>query len=190
MAHKISWDRFMEKQRNMLAFFRDQDQEIRKIDPQAAADHMKLWASSPVWGRGKEEIELCNKMLDRIGRQMAYKMALVVRTDLGMGKGKIAAQCGHAASRLTHQCLLVHDYTHLLADWCKDDPPERKVVLRVDSEKALLDIAEACLKLGILHTVIADSGKTQIEPGSITVLGIGPDTSERIDAVVGDLKLL
>lgn len=26
-----------------------------------------------------------------------HKMVLVVRTDLGMGKGKVAAQCGHAS---------------------------------------------------------------------------------------------
>jgi PTH2 family peptidyl-tRNA hydrolase len=121
---------------------------------------------------------------------MAYKMALVVRTDLGMGKGKIAAQCGHAASRLTLECLQIHDFTDRLMAWLQDQPPEMKIVLKIGSEKELLELAEQCLKLDLLHTVIADAGHTQVEPGSITVLGIGPDTNERIHAVVGHLKLL
>ncbi|PIK56816.1 putative peptidyl-tRNA hydrolase 2, mitochondrial [Apostichopus japonicus] len=31
------------------------------------------------------------------GESGAYKMVLVVRQDLKMGKGKVAAQCSHAA---------------------------------------------------------------------------------------------
>jgi hypothetical protein len=58
VAHKVDWDQLMDRQKKMLSFFWQQDQQIRAISPQAAANHVKLWASTPVWDRGQEEIEL------------------------------------------------------------------------------------------------------------------------------------
>ena len=44
--------------------------------------------------------------------------------------------------------------------------------------------------LGVVAEVIADAGRTQIEPGSLTVLGIGPAPKSVIDGITGNLKLL
>jgi PTH2 family peptidyl-tRNA hydrolase len=38
--------------------------------------------------------------------------------------------------------------------------------------------------------MIQDRGLTEIAPGTVTVLGIGPDRADRIDKITGDLPLL
>lgn len=64
MVRKIDWDKLMAKQKKMLEFFWKQDQQIREIDPRSAADHAKLWASTPVWDRSEEEIELYSWLMN------------------------------------------------------------------------------------------------------------------------------
>ena len=63
-------------------------------------------------------------------------------------------------------------------------------MLKVDSLGALMEIIEKSMGTGILNTVVADRGLTQIEAGSITCMAIGPDLEENIDRITGGLKLL
>lgn len=65
-----------------------------------------------------------------------------------------------------------------------------KVVVKVNSEEELLEIANNSRRKGLVTTVIRDAGRTQIAPGSKTVLGVGPDLAENIDEVTQHLKLL
>lgn len=44
--------------------------------------------------------------------------------------------------------------------------------------------------LGLPTHVVRDAGRTEVEPGSITVLAVGPAPAEAIDAVTGALRLL
>ena len=62
------------------------------------------------------------------------KLVFCVRNDLKMGKGKIAAQCGHA----TVMCLLKSQKKHspFLEHWLEHC--QTKVALRVDSLEELL----------------------------------------------------
>lgn len=53
------------------------------------------------------------------------KMVLVVRTDLGMGKGKIAAQVAHAAVA----AVLQGPHGAVFGDWLRAGQP--KVVLKI-----------------------------------------------------------
>lgn len=54
-----------------------------------------------------------------------------------------------------------------------------------------LDMLQAkAISLGLVAEVIADAGRTQIAPGSHTVLGIGPGPKSLMDQVTGGLKLL
>lgn len=46
------------------------------------------------------------------------------------------------------------------------------------------------MSLGLVAEVIQDAGRTQIEAGSLTVLGIGPAPASVINQVTGHLKLL
>ncbi|KAI9558504.1 hypothetical protein GHT06_015292 [Daphnia sinensis] len=115
-----------------------------------------------------------------------YKLLLVVRNDLKMGKGKIAAQCSHAAVAAYKQIL--HKDPEMLKWWENYGQP--KIVVKVDSEEELLSIATISRSKGLLTSVVRDAGRTQIAPGSKTVLAIGPATTEAIDEVTCHLKLL
>lgn len=115
-----------------------------------------------------------------------YKMILVVRNDLKMGKGKIAAQCGHAAVGAYQTA--VHRFPDALRSW--NDSGCAKIAVKADSKEQLLSIRKQALALNFNVCMIRDAGRTQIEPNSITVLAIGPAEVEALDRITGHLKLL
>ncbi|XP_013856203.1 peptidyl-tRNA hydrolase 2, mitochondrial [Austrofundulus limnaeus] len=114
-----------------------------------------------------------------------FKMVLVVRTDLKMGKGKVAAQCSHAAVAAYRQ--VQRRSPELLRQWEYCGQP--KVVLKAPDQEVLMDLLGSAKQAGLTVSLIQDAGRTQIAPGSRTVLGIGPGPADLIDRVTGDLKL-
>jgi len=115
---------------------------------------------------------------------MPMKLVLVVRTDLGMGRGKIAAQVAHAAVAAALAGLGSAD----LAAWLRDGQP--KVVLRVPGLGELDEIAAQARAAGLPVEIIRDAGRTQLEPGTATCCAVGPAEAARIDAVTAALSLL
>lgn len=115
-----------------------------------------------------------------------YKQALVVRTDLRMGKGKLAVQVAHASVMAAFK---VYDEKREWFNlWCESG--QKKVVLKVGSEAELYKIYEDALKLGLPVVMIKNAGLTQLPPGTSTAIGIGPAPSNLIDKVTKQLKLL
>lgn len=112
-----------------------------------------------------------------------YKQVILVRQDLQLPKGKLAAQVAHgaveAASRVD---------SAVKRDW--QDEGQMKVVLKVPSEKELLKFLRLAQEAKIPHALITDAGRTVIAPGTVTVLGIGPAEEDDIDSITGDLSLL
>lgn len=116
----------------------------------------------------------------------AFKQALVVRMDLKMGRGKIAVQCAHAAIGAARETRAVHP------DWWKTwiEEGQAKIALKIpDLETMNILIKEAGTR-GIPYYVVEDRGLTQVPPGSITCLGLGPAPSRVLDPLTGDLPLL
>lgn len=116
------------------------------------------------------------------------KLVLVVRTDLGMTKGKIAAQCGHATLACYKHFLRHAPNSTILRRWEKRG--QMKVALQAKSEEELEVLQAQAVSLGLVAQVIHDAGRTQIASGSATVLGIGPAPKGIVDQVTGNLKLL
>ncbi|KDR18489.1 peptidyl-tRNA hydrolase 2, mitochondrial-like isoform X1 [Zootermopsis nevadensis] len=114
-----------------------------------------------------------------------FKLVLIVRSDLKMGKGKVAAQCSHAAVAAYQQALL--HQPNILEQW--EESGEAKVVLKVETEQELLELASVSRSRGLITSLVRDAGRTQIAPGSKTVLGIGPGPASLVDKVSGHLKL-
>ncbi|XP_041657523.1 peptidyl-tRNA hydrolase 2, mitochondrial [Cheilinus undulatus] len=120
-----------------------------------------------------------------MGEGGEFKMILVVRNDLKMGKGKVAAQCSHAAVSAYKQ--VQRRNPDLLKQWEYCGQP--KVVVKAPNEDTLIDLLGHAKEVGLPVSLIQDAGRTQIAPGSRTVLGIGPGPADLIDKVTGDLKL-
>lgn len=113
-------------------------------------------------------------------------MAVVVVRGLRMGPGKLAAQVGHAC---VTAALRARDHDPKgFRRWL--DGGQMKIVLRVDVEKELYPIKGHAEDLGLTTALITDAGHTQVAPGTVTCLAIGPGTQSDLDAVVGHLKLL
>ncbi|KAI0762618.1 peptidyl-tRNA hydrolase, partial [Fomes fomentarius] len=112
------------------------------------------------------------------------KLVLVVRTDLGMSAGKIAAQ--HA----TLACYRALQKTNpsLLRHW--ERTGQAKIALKASSEDELLELEAIAKSLNLAARSIHDAGRTQIAAGSRTVLGIGPAPVELVNKVTGKLRLL
>lgn len=113
------------------------------------------------------------------------KQVIAVRTDLGMGKGKIAAQVGHACVLGAENVRKTH------AGWFERWwSGQEKVVVKVESLKELEEVKKGAIELGLPWSEVTDAGHTQIAPGTTTCISVGPAPEESIDKITGDLKLL
>ena len=119
-----------------------------------------------------------------------YKQVIVIRTDLGMSKGKTAAQVAHASleSALKVQKKDKLFKTNSFAVWRRDGA--KKVVLKVMSDSALIKYRDKAVKAGITCSLVKDAGFTEVPAGTITALGIGPDKEIKINKITGDLAPL
>jgi PTH2 family peptidyl-tRNA hydrolase len=114
------------------------------------------------------------------------KQAIVVRTDLKMGTGKLAAQVAHASLMSYFQSEKAD--SDIAAEWLKEG--EKKIVLKVGDEKDLEKLHAAFKFKKVPCALVSDAGLTQLPPGTKTALGIGPWHSQEIDAFTSALKLL
>lgn len=112
-----------------------------------------------------------------------YKQVIVVRKDLGMSKGKLCVQVAHAS-------LEAYKKSKFWAKRKWEREGAKKIVVGVDSLEKLKKLYTQALSLGIPCSLISDAGKTELKPGTVTALGIGPDRSEKIDRITGKLKTL
>lgn len=115
-----------------------------------------------------------------------YKLVVLVRTDLDMGKGKIAAQVGHASV----ECALRAEKKDKKAfdQWMLGG--QKKVVLKVANRDEMVRYMSEAKSRGLYACMITDAGRTEVEPGTNTCVGIGPAPGSEIDRVTGGLKML
>jgi PTH2 family peptidyl-tRNA hydrolase len=114
---------------------------------------------------------------------MQYKQAIVVRKDIDMGKGKTCAQVSHASLE-----AYIKSDKETRENWRMEGA--RKVVVKCDTLEQLEDLFQSAKREGLTCVKIIDAGRTQLEPGTTTCIGIGPDDEKKVDKVIGKLKLL
>lgn len=108
--------------------------------------------------------------------------------------GKIAAQCSHATLACYKELARTADRNpnsaegKLLRRW--ENRGQKKIAVQIKSQDEMMELMGVARSLGITAQVIADAGRTQIEAGSLTVLGVGPAPQSLVDKVTGHLKLL
>lgn len=110
------------------------------------------------------------------------KQAIILRRDLKLSAGKAAAQASHASVEAYKKAD-----EESRNEW--ESEGQKKVVLRVESEKELLDIFMQAKREKLPCALIKDAGHTQIMPGTITAVSIGPAEEVHIDKLTGSLKL-
>ncbi|BFG03162.1 probable peptidyl-tRNA hydrolase 2 [Drosophila madeirensis] len=124
-----------------------------------------------------------------IASTKATKLALVVRSDLKMSKGKTAAQCAHAAVMCYQNAAQgTAEQSAILQRWCRVGQP--KIVLRVESFEQLNNLERQAQKANVVAALVRDAGRTQLDAGTATVLGLGPASAAELDKLIAHLKLL
>ena len=118
------------------------------------------------------------------------KLLIVVRTDLKMSKGKIAAQASHAAVGAVHVDGLGPTNCDAGALLAWERSGSKTVCTKVGSAAELAAVVRAARRAGLPVTEVADAGRTQVAAGSRTCAAFGPAGAGAIDAVTSGLKLL
>jgi PTH2 family peptidyl-tRNA hydrolase len=121
----------------------------------------------------------------RVGH-MEYKLVIVMRNDLSLSCGKLAAQASHAdvccafAARKSH--------TKWFKKWQAEGA--KKVVVRVEYLDELMVLEKKARARKLPTCLITDAGLTEVPPNTVTCLGIGPAPNHSMDPITGDLLLL
>jgi len=136
------------------------------------------------------------------------KQVIIIRKDLGMRKGKVAAQAAHASMKILLDRSNFEKHNEKSTFWeesyvwyfevDEDEPMFRwlrgeftKIVVYVKSEAELLEVYEKAKEAGLLASLITDAGKTEFHGDRTrTAVAVGPDWSSKIDKVTGHLPLL
>jgi PTH2 family peptidyl-tRNA hydrolase len=116
---------------------------------------------------------------------LRFKQVIVLRSDLKMSPGKAAAQASHAAVSSAEEARKSNPL------WWKEwiESGQCKIILKVNSESELLRLEKKAREMGLPVALISDMGLTELEPNTITALGIGPAPSNIIDKITGSLPL-
>ncbi|MBN1455645.1 MAG: peptidyl-tRNA hydrolase [Methanomicrobia archaeon] len=112
-----------------------------------------------------------------------YKQCIVLRADLKLSKGKAAVQAAHAAI-LSYERAPLHDRRI----W--KEQGQKKVALKVPSLPALYRVRDDAERAGLPCAIVEDAGLTEIPPGTVTALGIGPARADELDTLTQRLALL
>jgi PTH2 family peptidyl-tRNA hydrolase len=117
-----------------------------------------------------------------------FKQVAIVREDLKMSRGKLAAQAGHAFVDAYQNALDkgLHDW---IRGW-REGGRITKIVLGVPDELTLIEIHRRCSATNLPVAYIVDYGLTELVGQNATCMGIGPAPSEEIDKITGSLNLI
>ena len=117
----------------------------------------------------KDDIYYNDKKSYNFKRSDDLKMVFLVRQDLKMKAGKIAAQVSHAAIGLYDNIIFGNDiYQQEALDFWVNYG-QKKVVLKVPDLEIMNTVLNQCKRANIANCLITDAGCTQIPSGSKTV---------------------
>ncbi|VVC34450.1 Hypothetical protein CINCED_3A015169 [Cinara cedri] len=113
-----------------------------------------------------------------------FKMALLVRHDLKMGKGKVAAQCSHAIVHCYEESLRLNPKE--INAWESNNKPVD--IFKIADEETMLNYQKVAIDKKLNTYIVVDAGRTQVAPRSKTVMAIGPAPSEHINLFTKNLQ--
>lgn len=132
------------------------------------------------------------------------KQYIIVRTDLPMNAGKVAAQAAHACTnvffdKFEHTQIIdkkgddpvdafVYRASEEEKQWLKNN--RTKITKKVKNENQLLKVYNQAKEAGLNVSLIKDAGLFGLEGENYTCIAVGPNYVEDCDPVVGKLRLL
>jgi len=118
--------------------------------------------------------------------EFRYKQVIVFRSNLRLSKGKTAAQAGHAAVSAAEEARKHHK--EWFEGWSREG--QSKIAVKVKNEEELSELEERAREMDLPHALVIDRGLTEVPPGTVTCLGIGPAPVEKVDKITRSLPLL
>lgn len=113
---------------------------------------------------------------------LQLKQVIVLRDDLDISKGKQISQACHASLEAYRKAD-----PEIASKW--RTAGAKKIVLSADDKK-LEDLYTEIKSKDIPAYLVKDAGMTEVEPGTVTALGIGPADADKIDSITGELNLV
>lgn len=107
----------------------------------------------------------------------------MVRDDLNLSRGKLAVQVAHASI-----LGFLKSEKEKRDVWLREG--QKKIVLKVRNLDELFEIKNKAEREKLATAIVEDAGLTEVPPGTITALVIGPDEAKKIDKITGSLPLL
>jgi PTH2 family peptidyl-tRNA hydrolase len=117
------------------------------------------------------------------GLASSVKQVILVNETLSLPPGKLAAQVAHAS-----MASYLESTASAQAEWLQCGMP--KIVLSVATEEELLVHYNLAVEANLPASLIKDAGRTVVQSGTLTSVGIGPADPAKIDQITGALKLL
>jgi PTH2 family peptidyl-tRNA hydrolase len=114
---------------------------------------------------------------------MEFKQCIIVREDLKLSSGKLAVQVAHAAVLAMERAD-----KRIVRDWKEEG--QRKIVLKARTLQDVFRLRDEAERAGVAAAIVIDAGLTEIPPGTVTALGLGPAPEAQIDRITGGLKLV
>lgn len=124
------------------------------------------------------------------------KQIILIRNDLNLSNGKLAAQVAHASvsaflnreksDDLPANNQLILNLSEADCEWLTHR--FTKICLGVKDEQELIHYYNEAKKMGLKCSLIKDAGFTELEQPTYTTVGIGPDFNEKINVLTGNLK--
>jgi len=117
---------------------------------------------------------------------MEYKLVIVVREDLGLSPGKMCVQVAHAAVMCAMSTKAKK--TSWYHSWAQEG--QKKVVVKAFDMEHLNELRRAAMAQRLCAELVTDAGLTEVAPGTVTCLGVGPGPDNIVDKVTAKLKLM
>lgn len=108
---------------------------------------------------------------------------IFMRSDLNMSRGKIAVQAGHATA-----LVMMKENQETIQEWMLN--AQIKIVLVVNSLEEIEDLELECIKRNLKYAIVHDAGRTEIEPDTITCMGVGLESRKRLNKLAKGYKSL
>ena len=115
-----------------------------------------------------------------------FTQAIVVRKDIEIPKGKLAVQVAHASVGLLVKNASIDTYNDII-EWFIEG--QRKIVFKCENLDKIFEIAKNASEYDIPQYIVKDMACTVFENPTVTCIGLGPCTIEKMNLITKDLKL-